>query len=294
MWHRSYVKKILENEAVIGTAIPHIIEHLGDSRVRTAQEPLRNYFPAIIHEDTFVQIQLQQGTGRAPVVRSGSKLQNIFASLARCPLCEGSMTRVTKGPSGGRAYLVCAKAKGGAGCVYHAVDQKVIESAFVKQVHWIIDSAPVTDQEESIDDDLSAIETALYDLEREIANILDVIVGNPSQALAGRLRLLENQAEDLKKERNQLQVTRAGDSRHHIARRLTELVHAVDTRPLDRARINALMRQLFSSVVVDYYHGFIECYWQHTGTASFIEGPVSGSVGDEPARRSTGGHPPLG
>jgi DNA invertase Pin-like site-specific DNA recombinase len=60
MWHRSYIKKILESAAVIGTSIPHTIEHEGERRLRKAQAPVERYFPAIVDEDTFAQVRAQQ------------------------------------------------------------------------------------------------------------------------------------------------------------------------------------------------------------------------------------------
>jgi DNA invertase Pin-like site-specific DNA recombinase len=47
-WHRSYVAKILESEAVIGTFTPHTLDYVAGKRSRTPQERVEGYFPAAI------------------------------------------------------------------------------------------------------------------------------------------------------------------------------------------------------------------------------------------------------
>ena len=67
-WHRSYVLKLLRSAAVIGTYVPHTVEHVGGRRVRTpAGAGVRDYFPRIIDPGVFTQVQTLVRASRAPL-----------------------------------------------------------------------------------------------------------------------------------------------------------------------------------------------------------------------------------
>lgn len=75
-WHHSYIAKTLANRAVIGEFQPHV--KVDSDRVPSG-EPIKNYFPAIVTEDTLYRAQnakserKQSGSGRkAPRSRTCS------------------------------------------------------------------------------------------------------------------------------------------------------------------------------------------------------------------------------
>jgi DNA invertase Pin-like site-specific DNA recombinase len=268
MWHRSYIKKILENPAVIGISIPHTVEHVEHRRIRKPQAAMKGYFPSVVDEETFAAVRTQHSSIRAPVVRSGSKSQSLFASLARCSLCGGSMTRVTKGPRGGKAYLVCAKAKVGAGCFYNAVHQDELEAAFLGYAPGLPHEVLPEFEDDVLDITIEAAEMHYHEKLCELDNILDTIAQSPSPVLAERLRKLENEADTLRAEKSHLEMTRAARGGLATSRALAELHSAVGATPLDGAKINALLRQLFSRAVIDKDR--IELFWRQPQGRSYI------------------------
>jgi hypothetical protein len=51
-----------------------------------------------------------------------------------------------------------------------------------------------------------------------------------------------------------------------IHRMLTDLRHELGAKPLDRARVNALLRQLFTRVVVNDRENELVFHWRHMGS----------------------------
>ena len=102
-WHRSYVKKLLTNSAVVGTFTPH--QKNKQTKQRQPLEPIQNYFPAVIDRDLFERVASRT---RAPAARgrnAGTEPASIFAGVLRCIHCSGLVTRVAKGE---HVYLVCS------------------------------------------------------------------------------------------------------------------------------------------------------------------------------------------
>ena len=107
-WNRSYVKKILTNEAVLGVLA--MGRKRKCDRTRTIVETVPGYFPVIIEESLFTEAsrQIKSGTkGRAPT-------QNPVQGIFRCPHCGGMITRQNKGDRS-LPKLVCSNVRLGAG-----------------------------------------------------------------------------------------------------------------------------------------------------------------------------------
>jgi len=253
-WHRSYVKKIRENPAVIGTMVPHKLDHTGGKRVRVPLDPVPGYYPAAVDAASWEAVQALRTGLRAP--RSGSKpapLGNLLASLARCPKCEGSMTRVTKGNSlkGGRPYLICAKAKAGAGCTYRAVPMDDVERAIVDRF-WIIAKTPPADPDAQ-GDQLRALQAALEAAETGVEKLTSAITLDPLPSLVAKLRHVEAERDQARAALDAAAKTRvAASTPMERNRRAAELVVALEAETLNREQINSLLRQCFSYITVDY------------------------------------------
>ncbi|MBK1669440.1 hypothetical protein CKO28_15485 [Rhodovibrio sodomensis] len=82
-WQRSYVVKLLSNEAVIGTFVPHVTEYLEGHKVRRPQTPITDYYPAIIDRETFERMRAQRSEARAPSVRGTGTLRNLLGHAQR-------------------------------------------------------------------------------------------------------------------------------------------------------------------------------------------------------------------
>jgi DNA invertase Pin-like site-specific DNA recombinase len=94
-WHRSYVKKLLTNSAVVGTFTPH--QKNKQTKKRLPLEPIENYFPAVVDRELFERVASRT---RAPAARgrnADTEPASIFAGVLRCTHCGGLVTRVAKG-----------------------------------------------------------------------------------------------------------------------------------------------------------------------------------------------------
>jgi DNA invertase Pin-like site-specific DNA recombinase len=117
-WNRSYIFKILTNEAVVG--VLQMGRKRRTDKRRAIVESVENYFPAIIDATLFAEATRRTKTGTKGRIPS----QNPFAGVLRCPHCGGTITRDNKGARA-RAKLVCAAVRDGGGadqCKHVRVD----------------------------------------------------------------------------------------------------------------------------------------------------------------------------
>jgi Recombinase/Recombinase zinc beta ribbon domain len=278
-WHRSYVVKILNNPAVIGTLIPHTLEYSSGKRTRQPQPPLEGYYPAIVDPAVYHAVAAMAET-RAPLRGRHVVLRNALGGLARCPLCCSTMTLTNKGSGkkAGRPKLVCTKAKAGAGCKYHAVDYPRLEAGLLAQVDRLIGEVPAADP--GLDARAEELQTVIFDKQDHLERLLDDLVSGAlpnSPTVAARIRAAEAELDQLKEDL--AAATRKAEASRGplVARRLDELRAALTAKPLDRARVNTLLRQLCSGIVVDYPNWSLVFHWQHDGESNIVYGmpPVS-------------------
>lgn len=260
-WHRSYIAKLLSNEAVIGTYIPNRIEHHDGRKVRAAQKPITSYFPNVVSKQLFESVQVMashrpRGKAREGVVR------NMLAGLAVCTLCGSSMTRVVKGPKGGRPKLVCTKAKAGAGCEYHAVDLDKIEEALVTHADRIVGEAPAPID---LENEIEHAEVEVDELAEQARNLADQIARKPSQALRDRLEQIELQWAEWVAKRDALRLKQSASIPATLRKRLETLNGALKSR--ERDKINAAFRAVMERIEVSPVFPTIDFVWKHGKTS---------------------------
>lgn len=261
-WHPTYILKILRNPAVIGTLTPHTLEYEDGRKVRVAQDPVPDYFPAAIDEDTWQRAQALLAAGTPTRGRPG-KVRNILAGLARCPRCGSTMTRVTKGSGkkAGQPFLVCVKAKTGAGCSYRTVKISDVEHALRVNAQEIPSGRPSGD--EDLRQQIDAVDHELYETGVLIEDAVDLLLTRKSAALSKRLAKLEARSAQLKATYDEL-TARAAESEPKVVKHRAERLRAALSAPkLDRQAVNTAMRECFSHVVVNYTRGVLECVWRH-------------------------------
>ena len=267
MWHRSYVSKLLGSQSVTGTYVPHKTERVTGKKTRVPLEPVPDYYPAVIDDETFSRVAAL-ATGRG--AGSGPKgVSSILAGLAKCPLCRSTMTRVSKGKNGGRPYLVCTVAKAGGGCRYKQVRIDYLEEAFLDKIKELERQLPAADAD--MNDRWEELLRDTRDRTFEIENVLRAVeeTGH-SKALLGRLAKLERMQEETQNEISEL-AGRIGDAlTKRTKQTVTELVEQCTLNPPNIRRINAIMRQLFTSVEVDFLRGELWFHWKHSDDQSKI------------------------
>jgi hypothetical protein len=269
-WHRSYVAKLLRNPAVIGRFTSHTVEYDGARRTRRPAKTVEDYFPPVVDQSTFEHVQAMMTGVRSPLRgrhAAASEIGNLFGGLTRCPLCQGTMTRVNKGAGGGKPYLVCAKAKAGGGCQYRGVPYGQVEASFLNHAPEIMATAPSGEGGKAIDDRIDTVESTLSAIDDFIENIFRGIEeGGPiTRSERAKLQAVENEREQLKHELNALRERRAAVMGPLVEDRQRQLSDALRDPQMDRKQVNVLLRQLFTGVVVHYEEGQLELQWRHGG-----------------------------
>ena len=121
LWARTSVSRILTDKSVLGEYQPHIGKHkgIGDKKRKPFGEPIKDYYPQIIDEDTFLKAQIARKSRKVGKGKlSNVHFSNLFRSFIKCGNCGGKVEFVNKGdsPTRGGKYLTCASAKRGGEC----------------------------------------------------------------------------------------------------------------------------------------------------------------------------------
>jgi DNA invertase Pin-like site-specific DNA recombinase len=259
-WHRSYVKKLLASPATYGEFTPHEVAYANGKRIRMPTEAVEGYFPAVIDRETFRAVQAGK---REPTAARRGDTVNMLAGLAKCPLCGSTMTRVNKGrrKKAGRPYLVCTKAKTGAGCEYHAVRQEYIEDAIGGGAEELVAGMPSPNDE--LQRKWEAVGREIDALECTIRNALETLERAPlSKALAGHLAANERTLEDARLRHIEIEE-QIVETMTNRAVGLAQGAFLDAIQAGDVPAINKAMRQLFERVTVDYRTGFLDFDWKH-------------------------------
>lgn len=287
-WRRSYLIKMLDNPAVEGTFTPHVQSTVEGRKVRTAEAPIRGYFPAVVEPELYQRVQaLRVG---APTPSRGrhaaAEVKNVLGGLAKCPKCGATMTRVSKGSSAkaGKPYLVCEAAKVGRTaeggvkvCRYRAVPMDDVEAALRESMWLAIEEAPGPEAQEAegLDARIEGHEVALADLRERAGTLVVAIERGGPRALTDRLTELESVIASEERAMRELQERRAATFGPFLAHRLKALREAFEGEPFDRSKANALLRGACSAVTVDYDAGMLTLSWLHGGASG-----IAYSVGD--------------
>lgn len=283
-WHRSYVLKILTNAAVAGVFTPHVEDYQDGQFRRVPQEPIADYYPRVIDDETFQRVRTLI-SARTKTVRGGH-VASIVAGLAKCPKCGSTMTRVTKGngPKSGVPKLVCIKAKAGAGCTYHAIRLPELERVLVDNASKL-DNPPLADN--NLAEQIRDADAALTALSEQIESLADTIERAPSEALSKRLAKREAEAATVRDDLQTLRA-RAADSESrvvkHRATRLRECLTRLKSDPSAIAAANAALRECVESIVVRYTTGQLVLNWRHGVSSSLLFAWPTDVAGQQPKR----------
>ncbi len=274
-WHRSTISKLLRNPSVIGTLVPGHMEFVDGKRQRVAEEPIEGAFPAVVSERDWLSVRaLKDGSAAAARGRhTAAPLANIFGGLARCPECGEAMTRVNKGnpAKAGKPKLVCTAAKAGkAAHGYRSVPLDDVTDAFLS--HWqnLVAEVPAGDQAGTLDAEVANTGAAIFALEDHLEQLLDATASNPSAALAGRVRKVEEELKTYRAVLRELEQAQALADHGLVHSRLGDLADAIEPEEeaMSIARVNTALKVLFAGVTVDYRDGCLKFQWRHGGETS--------------------------
>lgn len=268
-WHRSYIQKLRDNPAVMGTFVPHQESHGEGGMQRLPLPPIPGYFPAIVDPALFESIQAMVA-GRVPKAPAKTGIKSILAGLAKCPACGSTMTRITKGNAarGGKPKLVCSRAKVGAGCQYRGVILEQVEQAIRGQIEPLLAMPPLAD--ETADKALEVSRTALEVVEEELQGLVRLAAQKPMRSVLERLDAMELERDRLKKDIAEMEEAAALTNHAAVQYRAENLLDILKVSPADVAQINAGLRSLFNAVVVDYTTGQLRFQWKSGQESSII------------------------
>lgn len=278
-WHRSYIQKMLDSPALVGTFVPHIDDHTEGKFRRIPQEPVLNYFPAVIDSDTHAHLQALMNRSPLRGRHAGATMRNVLSGLAKCPLCAGPMNRASKGGKAKQGYpfLICARAKQGAGCEYRSVRYDIVEAELFKNYQHLIASMPHPDAD--VEGALQSAQAAVDELEQQIAGLLDLLERTPSDAVASRVVVLELSLKVAREALSEVTAKAAMFASRAVQLRSEELGVAIRARPVDLRRINAALRAMLDRVTINYTSGHLEFDWKAGGMSSlFFMWPASTQV----------------
>jgi len=288
-WHRSYIAKILANPAVIGSFTPHRMDHTDGRKRRVPLEPLEGYFPAIISQETWAEVQaLAAVQGGAPRGRqAAASVSNILARLATCPKCGRSMTRVQKGKKSLPA-LVCSAAKAGAGCEYRSVRYSSVETRLLQVLPDIIRDREGIELLEDLESEIADLEATVFRQRERIEFVMDRLLDERSEALTGRLKALEADLATSLARLSSLKEQRDISAGPVIGSRIARAIAALQVPEggeLDRAEASLALRSIFKRAVINWPEGTIDLEWIAGGSCrvhyAWTGGAWRGATGDE-------------
>lgn len=274
-WHKSYIVKILQNPAVIGTFTPHKVEYSSGKRRRVPLDPIPGYYPAVVDNEAFYRVQAMKEGNLAPLRgrHAGGVVTNIFASLAKCPICGATMQLNSKGKNS-QKYLVCGRVRNGSGCSWRSIRYSTVEEAFLNNYDMVIGDCPSEHKKrKELENRLVCIDVEVEETNIAIENIiLSIEKGgyDAAKSIRNRLQELEIRLDTLQQEAEKTRAELDTSFGILLKNKLTDLATALNERnELDRAKVNAILRQLLLKVILNWKSGDAICYWRHGGTSVF-------------------------
>jgi DNA invertase Pin-like site-specific DNA recombinase len=263
-WHRSYVKKLLTNSAVVGTFTPHQKRtNASGKRTRRPLDPVEGYFPIVVDHELFQRVASRIGAA-APRGRNATREPaSIFAGVLKCACCGGAVTRVSKGK---HVYLVCSRAnrKGTKhGCKYLAVRYEDVEEALTANAKVIIEEAPRGLETDELETELANLDVVVGVIADQARDLTDELVREKSGALRRRLREKETELEAAQERLRALRAQRDALAQPYVQRRLAALEGALVHVPRSVAEVNRALKEAVSKIILDPEEGRLAIYWHH-------------------------------
>jgi len=213
-WAKSTVEKLLRNRAVIGDYQP---KRLIDGRRVNEGPPKTGYYPAILNEKLFLDVQLARSSRLIKGAgRRGSMVPNLFSQIARCYHCGEAIHLQNKGelPKGGK-YLRCYSSLKNSGCTAGSWRYEEFEKSFLYflrneiDLHALLNADQLAQQKQVEMSQLAEIDDGIKSLELERDNIFSLIPSDAPIAPGLRAYIIERtegitkQIDDLISQRNE-------------------------------------------------------------------------------------------
>ncbi len=260
IWRETYIRKILKSPAVIGTLVPHKMDH-SEGRKRIPLEEVERYYPAVITQEEFLRVQELRLGNNMKGRKISNELTNIFSLVANCPECGAKLIHQNKGTRGQVnpwRYLVCDNARHGQGCKYKAIPYQRLEEVFYDNFEHVLDSFPHTKPETSqVHKSLLDVRKRIKRAEQEQARLLEYIKSGAevpnfrqTQAMNDELTGLEREINESKKELKELVVRHRMLKPSQMDSLKKEYIATVTSKLPKKERVNSLLRSMCSKILI--------------------------------------------
>jgi DNA invertase Pin-like site-specific DNA recombinase len=272
IWQKSLIRHFLRTPTAIGTLVPFKSEYVDGVRRMRPQQPVENYYPAVIDRAQWDQVQANRAAWCAQhhndVPKTGRA--NLLAGLARCPFCDRRMMLIGAGNPNWR-YYICRRAYHGVGCSDHWVRYPGIEDALTVDIGAVISSCPkpalTSDARSHMLAQIRSRLNVLRARQTSIASEHQQVRQSWRPVLEAR-QAVDDEIERLLADRKRLRIDRPKWLDVTLAKRLERLKQISMATPLDRKELHSMFEALFVKVVIDWEHHQLTFHWKHGGTSS--------------------------
>jgi len=239
-WSPTSINLLLRNRAAIGTYTP---------QKNKAVAPIPNYFPPIISETKFAQVQAAikarrwVGTGKARV-----PVANLFTGISACASC-GTNMRIVSTSGGKNTYLRCRSAHANTGCKEGRFPLLGAERGVLRYLADEL-SELLAKRSAQVEDPATVANVERAELEQQLENMLDLYAKAKSDTVAKRVVKIEEQLAALRdREEAPSHHVLSEVSRHEVADLFEQLKGNADPMDEDmRRRVQAMLRTIIAKV----------------------------------------------
>lgn len=204
LWGFSTVRHILDSRTVLGEYQPHIFI----DGVRTPDgEPITDYFPPVVDEETFYRAQAARGSRRSHKITKQTTSFNVMAGIFFCFDCGAAMHIQSQR---GRKYYKCSHSTRGM-CNAGVITATRTETVFREVLAKLDSLSLVQTSAGSIRKKLDVAEGRLEELRAKFVAAEDAHNEYPSRTTAKLLHELENQLVTVETEKDTLRQQMAVD-----------------------------------------------------------------------------------
>lgn len=265
VWQMGSVSKIITNPSVIGEFQLH--KAVEGRRIKDG-EPIKRYFPSVIADEVYYSAQASRLSRRTHGGgRRGKFVANLFAKIAKCAYCGGTMMFEDKGKGPkGSTYLTCMSLKSGIPCIsarWRYGDFETSFLAFVEELDLgsLFPAEAASKKRAELDGQLTSLTGKLLLAEQERASAYELLKRSVSvDFVAEKLTACEAQISELKAAienvRGELALNINESSKYYTEeKQLQELINRVrnkegDDAYKDRALVAARLKLLIKELKV--------------------------------------------
>ena len=206
-WSYDYIRRILENEGVIGRFQPHKRKIVNGKEKRVPiGDAIDGYFPSIVSPEVFYKALRMRKGRKIPAGRASNAFSNLFTGFIVCGACGAPMHYENKGklPKGG-SYLVCFRARMKSGCKRHSWRYPQAQSHIMMNFNELDYREMFPDiyaksqaNASLLEDKIMVKETELVKVNEGLARLTDLLLERDSSpTLLSRLDTMEAQRDEL-------------------------------------------------------------------------------------------------